>query len=601
MKQTAQRLFTGLAALLLATGCSDNGVATPAAVPATIDVSPSAATLVSIGDTVQLRAVVKDEAGAELGTTVKWSAADANVATVSSQGTVVAVGNGTTAIVATAGTATASVQVTVSQEASSIDILRPEGMRDTIRGISVRFPLNVIGRDQRGHELPLTEAAWSSSDPSIATVDSVGTVHAVAEGKVEISVSAAGKTARWNADVVRIRHLAVDPYLATPIPGALWEVPVVLIEYLPTADGFSLDTLKAPGFYSMDPMSLDSAEARVLTFAKRRKMMVEEGSRFHGYEDPGALPSLGYRVVEHIIVYDQIPPHPTKRSDLPGRPRYEDWFTVFDDLQLGPLMEERNVRELWVAWSGFDGSFPVYDPNVFNTEDMRVGWESNMSSPTTGDISNSDRDPTDAPVLSHTYIIYGIPIKRTQAEAVHVVGHQLEAMMSYVAWRQDGNDRLFWRDFVGQDAQGQFITGRAGWTHMPPNTTVNYDYLNPTLVPSDIEDWRPDNSGEKQPVNVDTWGKLVYPWPGEADFPQRVESQWYTFWFQNFPGRGNSIPHGSDWMTNWWAFVANWDAAIQSGLGLYGTSPAATSGPGKGYPYAVPASASVEAPPESLR
>jgi len=141
---------------------------------------------------------------------------------------------------------------------------------------------------------------------------------------------------------------------------------------------------------------------------------------------------------------------------------------------------------------------------------------------------------------------------------------------------------------VGQDVPGHFITGRAGWTHMPPNTTENYDYLNPTLVPSDIEDWRPDNSGEKKPVNVDTWGTLLYPWPGEADFPQRVESQWYTYWFQNFPGRGNSIPHGSDWMTNWWAFVADWDAAIQSGLGLYGTSPAATVGSHEAYPHGVP-------------
>ena len=210
-----------------------------------------------------------------------------------------------------------------------------------------------------------------------------------------------------------------------------------------------------------------------------------------------------------------------------------------------------------------------------------------MSSPTTGDISNSDRDPNDAPVLSHTYIIYGINYRRTQAEAVHNVGHQLEAMMGYVANRQDGNDRLFWRDFVGQNAQRQFITGRAGWTHMPPNTTQHYDYLNAALVSSDIEDWRSDNGGQKKQVNVDTWGKLTYPWPGEADFHQRVESQWYTYWFQSFPGRGNRVPHGASWMTNWWAFVADWDAAIKSGLGLHGSTPAASSG--QWQPYAHPA------------
>ena len=211
-----------------------------------------------------------------------------------------------------------------------------------------------------------------------------------------------------------------------------------------------------------------------------------------------------------------------------------------------------------------------------------------MSSPTTGNVSNSDRDPTDAPVLSHTYIIYGINFRRTQAEAVHNVGHQLEAIMSYVAFRQDGNDRLFWRDFVGFATPNQFVPGRAGSTHFPPNARYDYDYLNPTPVASDIEDWRPDNTGQKTSANMDTWGKLTYQWPGEPDFHQRVESQWYTYWFQNFPGRGNRIPHGTRWMTNWWAFVGDWDAAIKSGLGLHAGVPAANVGAGDSYGHRAP-------------
>jgi hypothetical protein len=318
-------------------------------------------------------------------------------------------------------------------------------------------------------------------------------------------------------------------------------------------------------------------------------MSVEQGSRFRGYRNASALPSLGYRVVEHIIVYDQIPPHPTKRAtNILGQPRFEDWNTMFAELGLEALMRARGVRELWVAWSSFDAGYPVYKPGIYNVDDMRAGWESNMSSPTTGDISNSDRDPSDAPVLAHTYIIYGINFRRSQAEAVHNVGHQLEAMLGYVATRQDGDDRLFWRDFVGQDAQRKFITGRAGWTHMPPNTTTDYDYLNAALVPSDIEDWRPDNGGQKKGVNVNTWGTLAYPWPGEAEFGQRSESQWYVYWFQSFPGRGNRIPHGARWMTNWWAFVADWDASISSGLGLHAAGPAASVGAYEPYRYPVP-------------
>jgi hypothetical protein len=95
-------------------------------------------------------------------------------------------------------------------------------------------------------------------------------------------------------------------------------------------------------------------------------------------------------------------------------------------------------------------------------------------------------------------------------------------------------------------------------------------------------------------VSVNTWRNLTYPWPGEAEFSQRVESQWYVYWFQNFPGLGNRIPHGNNWMTNWWAFFADWDAALASRLGLYGTSPAAQAG--VGTPYRFAPSLPVDAP-----
>ena len=98
-----------------------------------------------------------------------------------------------------------------------------------------------------------------------------------------------------------------------------------------------------------------------------------------------------------------------------------------------------------------------------------------MSSPLTGDISNSNRDNTDLPVYNSTYTVYGQNFRRTQAEAVHNHGHQLEAILSHVNHLQYGNTDLFWKKFVGQDENEDFITGRVGWTHMPPNTTKHYD------------------------------------------------------------------------------------------------------------------------------
>jgi len=128
-----------------------------------------------------------------------------------------------------------------------------------------------------------------------------------------------------------------------------------------------------------------------------------------------------------------------------------------------------------------------------------------MSSPTTGDISNSFRDPTDLPIYDRTYVLYNYNSLRTQAEAVHNHGHQLESILSYVNNRQDGNTDLWWKKFCGRNDNGTFQQGRCGNTHFPPNATNDYDYLNPTPVLSDCLDWTPDKSGQQTLVNANTW------------------------------------------------------------------------------------------------
>ena len=444
-----------------------------------------------------------------------------------------------------------------SQQPTAWEIIPPTGMGDDkVRGVGVRFQLRAVGRDALGRQFPITSARWMSENPSVATVESTGLVHTVAAGRAEISAAVAGTTTRWSAQVVDMEIATIPSFLGTPAQGALWEVPVVIIRHLPTSDGVTLDIANA-GISG----SLADVTKRVELFEQRIKFMLEEGSRFRGYKAPTAPPSLGYRVLHIVTIYEGF----RKGREVPWNPGhfFPDYQSILNRVDARTWVNTRGVKEFWV-WG--------YHNDEFEQP------ESNMSSPVTGDISNSSRFPDDLPVFNNTYIVYGYNYGRTQAEAVHNHGHQLEAMMSYVAFRQDGNDRLFWRDFVGFATPTQFVPGRAGSTHFPPNARQDYDYLNPAPVASDIEDWRPDNTGQKTSVNVDTWGKLTYQWPGEPDFPQRVESQWYMYWFQNFPGRGNRIPHGTRWMTNWWAFVGDWDAAIKSGLGLYADAVAANVG-----------------------
>jgi hypothetical protein len=449
----------------------------------------------------------------------------------------------------------------------------------SVHALNVTRRFSARARDASGSPIPNVSFVWSSSNENVATVDGAGLVTTIGDGEATITATAdtVSGSATLEVAIVVLEH--IDPFLATPAAGHLWEVPVVILRYLPTADGINLDVTKAPDYYELGEISLADLKARIDEFDLRVKFALEEGSRFRGYKNPAAAPSLGYRVVAYITVYEHMPAGAVLKR-MNGYDVYlPDYHQMFDRLDMDDYVNTQGVKEIWFWHTGLDPSFPSFDPDIHDPADFRGGWESNMSSPTTGDISNSDRSNTDLPVYNSTFVLYGQNYRRTQAEALHNHGHQLEAILSHANARQDGNSDLFWKQFVGQDAGGAFITGRAGWTHMPPNTTVHYDYENPTLVWSDIEDWIPDNSGTKTQVNVNTWGDIDYAWPGPADFDQRVESQWYTYWWQNMPGRDNAIVWAAYQATNWWAFTGDWDGSMAAGLGLYEANTAHISVP----------------------
>lgn len=394
---------------------------------------------------------------------------------------------------------------------------------------------------------PAPAATWSSSNATVATVDANGVLHAAHAGSATITATLAGFSASLALTVTApvrapdYQAAALDPFLRAPAAGYLYEMPVLIIRYLPTQDGVNVDTPVAD--YSG---TLDSLKANIDQFNLETKFMLEEGSRYHGYKNPAALPSLGYRVVRMITVYEPLPPdlNPAHGSGPAYQPDYNQILTRFNAQH---DIDDLDVREVWL-WGYHHGNiYPV---------------ESDMSSPTTGDISNSARLSDDLPIYNKTYTLYNYNFTRSSNEAVHDHGHQLESILGYTAQVQDGNSDFFWHQFVGQNAMGQFITGRCGWTHMPPNTTQDYDYENYTPVLSDCEDWTPDNSGQKTLVSAATWGSLNYDWPYGRIPGGIVEHNWYVFMMQNMPGLENKIPYSANTLTNWWRFTGDWDNAV---------------------------------------
>ena len=183
-------------------------------VPTRIVITPASATLVSIGETVQLTASVLDQNGQQvIGAVVAWQSSDGTVATVSPQGLVTAVMNGTVQITATAGSTSARAQVRVMQSAGSI-VITPE--MTTLMSIGERVQLTASVLDQNGQQVTGAVVAWQSSDGTVATVSPQGLVIAVMNGTVQITATAGSTSARAQVRVMQSAgSIVITPEMTT--------------------------------------------------------------------------------------------------------------------------------------------------------------------------------------------------------------------------------------------------------------------------------------------------------------------------------------------------------------------------------------------------
>ena len=173
-----------------AIACGDQEPTEPppqASIPSSVTVSPTAVTLLSIGETVQLTAVVHDQNGRTISNAaVTWASSDPSVAAASSSGLITATGNGETRVTASSGAATGSAEVTVRQQVSSVMV--SPSMADLAEGDTLRLRAEAL--DAAANEVAGTEFLWSSADVSVATVDSTGLVQGLIRGTARISAAA---------------------------------------------------------------------------------------------------------------------------------------------------------------------------------------------------------------------------------------------------------------------------------------------------------------------------------------------------------------------------------------------------------------------------
>lgn len=225
-------------------------------------------------------------------------------------------------------------------------------------------------------------------------------------------------------------------------------IPVLIIHFFPTND--SRIDLRVTGDWGA---SLEATRQRTARQTIEVITALEEGSRYRGFCDSNAVPGLKYQIAGSLEFLQPLPTRPKSGHRVP----MTDYRQIMTMVNIQDWVENRDVKEVWI-WGYHGGKVDL--------------WESNMAS-RFGDVSNSDRDPNDLPVLKQSYTVYHYNFQRGTSEAVEDHMHQIEAVLNHI----DGRDRtpqdqwsklLFWGHFVGSDRSGKIVRPGCGWAHYPP-------------------------------------------------------------------------------------------------------------------------------------
>jgi alpha-tubulin suppressor-like RCC1 family protein len=167
---------------------------------ASVTVTPSTATL-SLGETSQLEAVVRDGTGSLLTRPVTWQSGAPAVVTVSSTGLVTALGVGQTTITATSGgqhgSSIIAVAAVVPDPVAHIEIDPPTG--SIAPGTTLQLTATL--RSAGGDVLTGRAVTWTSSAAAVASVSNNGLVTGLVPGG-PVTITAASETVSGEAQIM---------------------------------------------------------------------------------------------------------------------------------------------------------------------------------------------------------------------------------------------------------------------------------------------------------------------------------------------------------------------------------------------------------------
>ena len=178
---------------------------------ASVGVNPKMPTLASLNATQQLSASAMDSHGKPLvGRVVTWSSSNNAVATVSSTGLVTAKSNGSANVTASSEGVSGTVGVTVAQMAAT---LASAPANAALAAIGQTQQFTATAQDANHSPIANPSVTWTSSDPTVVSVNASGLATAAKNGTARITAATAnGRTAIATVTVAQATaSVAVTP------------------------------------------------------------------------------------------------------------------------------------------------------------------------------------------------------------------------------------------------------------------------------------------------------------------------------------------------------------------------------------------------------
>ncbi|HEU5208736.1 MAG TPA: Ig-like domain-containing protein [Longimicrobiales bacterium] len=158
--------------------------------PSSATIAPAAANFTALLDTIQFSLTLTTPQGDTVtGQPISWSVLNGNVASVDVQGRVVALAPGATRVIGASGTLSDTADVSVAQVPATV-LISPTGAALDAVGATAQLAAAVT--DANNQPISGAGVAWSSLDPSVATVSASGLVTAQGNGNAAIVAMAGG-------------------------------------------------------------------------------------------------------------------------------------------------------------------------------------------------------------------------------------------------------------------------------------------------------------------------------------------------------------------------------------------------------------------------